>query len=149
MSKGNNWKPKVGYKNPPVETRFQRGKSGNPAGRPKKVQLTFREVIWKELTKPIHKIVAGRRRPFSAADLLAKHTINEAGRGNWKALALLIKVVGEGGSQRNESLPPIVEALRGLHAKHETIQSNSDPTRDDSGSAIDLPHDGDVNNDDA
>jgi hypothetical protein len=23
-------KPRVGYKNPPLETRFQKGKSGNP-----------------------------------------------------------------------------------------------------------------------
>jgi uncharacterized protein DUF5681 len=28
-------KPKIGYKNPPLHTRFRKGRSGNPRGRPK------------------------------------------------------------------------------------------------------------------
>lgn len=41
MSDDNENPPEVGYGNPPVEHRFPKGKSGNPRGRPRKVERTF------------------------------------------------------------------------------------------------------------
>ena len=38
----------VGYKKPPVKTRFQPGRSGNPSGRPK-TQPSFRAALVAEL----------------------------------------------------------------------------------------------------
>ena len=35
----------IGYKKPPLETRFKPGQSGNPSGRPKKKAITLAEAI--------------------------------------------------------------------------------------------------------
>lgn len=43
---------RVGYAKPPPETRFRKGKSGNPAGRPKKSK-NLRTAMREVLTKPV------------------------------------------------------------------------------------------------
>ena len=40
----------VGYGNPPIESRFQKGKSGNPKGRPPK-SLDKRAIVQRVLTE--------------------------------------------------------------------------------------------------
>ena len=42
----------VGYRRPPVRTRFKPGASGNPSGRPKR-RPTFRSVLMDELAAPV------------------------------------------------------------------------------------------------
>ena len=45
---------KVGYKNPPKDTRFKKGQSGNPAGRKKKpIPKSLHESIMQELADSI------------------------------------------------------------------------------------------------
>jgi len=39
-------KPKVGYKNPPVQHQFKSKTSGNPRGRPPKIERSFTERQW-------------------------------------------------------------------------------------------------------
>ena len=43
---------RVGYKRPPVQTRFKAGTSGNLSGRPKR-RPTFRSVLMDELAGPV------------------------------------------------------------------------------------------------
>lgn len=44
---------KVGYKNPPIETRFQKGDKGNPKGRKRKKDEEMLDLIEKKLQEPI------------------------------------------------------------------------------------------------
>ena len=58
---------KVGYGKPPAKTRFQKGKSGNPSGRPRrrnspKEPLDFLKGLIAEFTSPITINEAGNKK---------------------------------------------------------------------------------------
>ena len=57
----------VGYGKPPQESRFQPGKSGNPAGRPKGRE-TFKKKVQKALTNWVTVSVNGENKRMSVED---------------------------------------------------------------------------------
>ena len=67
---------KVGYGKPPVKTRFQKGKSGNPSGRPKRKnqpeKLDFLKALIAELKSPVTITEAGNKKKVAKLQLLAK-----------------------------------------------------------------------------
>lgn len=87
MGKKNDRKP--GYKNPPIHGQFQKGKSGNPKGRPKKKPPNFAELVYKELLEEITVVENGNKRKISKQHAIAKKLINEALTGNPASLKLL------------------------------------------------------------
>ena len=50
----------VGNKKPPLHSRFQQGKSGNPSGRPKG-RTNFDSTLLKEFYKPVSERSTGNR----------------------------------------------------------------------------------------
>jgi hypothetical protein len=88
----------VGWRHPPLETRFQKEKSGNPAGgrkrkAPYKPLLDqFRELLAEQMTVT----VGGRRKRMSNRELLLRSMISGAQKGNYQArkqvIALLLAV---------------------------------------------------------
>jgi hypothetical protein len=83
-------KQQVGYKNPPVSSRFAKGKSGNPKGRPRKVHKSddaalaplFTEGLRKELTAMIEVNDGGRRVAMSKLAAVIRSLFNSAFKGN-------------------------------------------------------------------
>ena len=83
---------RVGYGRPPLDTRFKRGQSGNPKGRPpgaKNLASLLNEIL-NELV--IIKEDGGRKR-ISKRKAAFKQLVNEAAKGNWRALKLLVDIL--------------------------------------------------------
>ena len=79
----------VGYGKPPVETRFRKGQSGNPAGRPRgsKNLATLFEA---ELSERIAVSENGRRKRITKQQAMVKHVVNKALSGDSRLLQLLL-----------------------------------------------------------
>jgi hypothetical protein len=82
----------VGYKNPPVATRFRPGQSGNPRGRPKGSRNLATE-IRKALNKRILVTDKGRQRKVSKQEALATQLINKAIQDP-KLFAMVLRAAG-------------------------------------------------------
>ncbi len=85
-------KPKIGYGSPPEHTRFKKGQSGNPAGRPKGSQnlATVLERILRE-TVTIRK--NGRTIKMTKLEHSVQQLTKKATEGNLRALQQLMALV--------------------------------------------------------
>jgi hypothetical protein len=81
----------VGYGKPPKHTRFRKGRSGNPKGRPKGAK-GVRASLKRELVNRITVREGNREICISKAEALAKQLIARALKGDMKAIAELLKL---------------------------------------------------------
>lgn len=82
----------VGYGKPPKQTRFSKGQSGNPKGRPrgaKNIATLFTEALKERVIVTEN----GRRRSISKQEALVKHLVNKALSGDRLILQLLLDEV--------------------------------------------------------
>lgn len=82
----------VGYCNPPEHTRFKKGQSGNPKGRPKGT-LNMATVLERTLREKVVINENGRRRTVTKLEAALKQVTNKAASGELKALQLLAALV--------------------------------------------------------
>jgi uncharacterized protein DUF5681 len=89
------YRPKswVGYKQPPVHGRFQKGRSGNPLGRRRREPLAAATIVAEELQSDIFVTENGQRLKASKFRLLIKQTINQAIKGDVRALKHLLEIL--------------------------------------------------------
>ncbi len=73
----------TGYANPPQETRFQKGKSGNPKGRPKG-DKNYLALANKELSQKVPITESGRHKTISKKEVFIKTAINKGIAGDNK-----------------------------------------------------------------
>ncbi|MBO6514869.1 MAG: hypothetical protein JJ974_12980, partial [Phycisphaerales bacterium] len=81
----------IGYGNPPRHSRFQKGQSGNPKGRPKGSR-NISKLVERALRKPITITEAGERRTLSRAEAIATRLISDALSGKHQAQKLVIEM---------------------------------------------------------
>ena len=82
---------KVGYGKPPPATRFPRGTSGNPLGRPKaqRGKVTLGGAMRELLMSDVAVVVEGRRRRMLRIEALADALLSAALEGNASAAKLV------------------------------------------------------------
>ena len=81
----------VGYKKPPMHSRFQPGQSGNPRGRPKKASVGTELVA--ELNRTVTVRENGAEHKMSKAKALAKSLVARALAGDMRSVAHLIRLL--------------------------------------------------------
>ena len=87
----------VGYGRPPRHTRFEKGRSGNPKGRPsgaKNLSTLFIEA----LNETVIIAENGGRRKISKRQAIVKQIVNKAAKGDWRCTKLLLELPQEAGS---------------------------------------------------
>ncbi|MDB5713594.1 MAG: hypothetical protein JWO15_991 [Sphingomonadales bacterium] len=85
---------KVGYKKPPVATRFKKGHSGNPRGRPKH-QLNLKTDLLAELGELIRVNENGKTRSITKQRALLKALTARGIKGDTRASNIILKMVME------------------------------------------------------
>jgi hypothetical protein len=87
----------VGYSKPPKETRFQKGKSGNPSGRPKKParSLDLGLVLEEIENEEIIIFENGKRKAMKKAEIHFRQQFTKAINGDIKSARLLVQMTEE------------------------------------------------------
>jgi len=104
---------KVGYRRPPVHSRFQRGTSGNARGRPKAAKNAS-TLIGSVLAERIPVRENGRTRKISKLEASLTQLANKAAGGDVRAI-LAVVALAQGVEARrdpDETIAPLDEADR-------------------------------------
>jgi hypothetical protein len=101
----------VGYAKPPTRTRFQKGFSGNPRGRPKGAR-NLATVLERTLKERVVINENGMRKTITKLEAAIKQLANKAASGDFQAMRLLATLAGsvEVGAAERRNRPDLSEA---------------------------------------
>jgi uncharacterized protein DUF5681 len=99
----------VGYGRPPVATRFKAGRSGNPSGRPKRVNGLKAELL-DELGEVLRIREGDSELEVSKARAIAKSLVRAAVGGNMRATTALLAFFAKTPSDADESTADVAAA---------------------------------------
>jgi hypothetical protein len=110
-------KKPVGYGSPPEATRFKKGVSGNPKGRPKG-SLNVATVFTKTLREKVVINEHGERKIVTKLEAAFKQLVNKAASGDLRAFAQLVALAHHAEARQN--IPGVQEPVLG-DLDHEVI----------------------------
>ena len=105
--------PTVGYMNPPEHTRFKKGKSGNPRGRPRKRE-DLNTVLHRVLNRKVRVKDDDQKLPIR--DALMWKLRDLALQGDRQAMALQRRIIDESGIADPDAFAPEEEKKQILRA---------------------------------
>ena len=82
---------RVGYGRPPLHSRFRKGRSGNPSGRPRGKGL--KRLLQEALDETVVLQIGGKRRRLSKAEVVIAGLVERSALGDWHAVRLLLDVM--------------------------------------------------------
>ena len=83
---------KVGRGRPPRHTRFKKGQSGNPKGRPRG-SGNFHTLLLRQLNKKVTIVVDGQRKKITLLEAALWQLVNGAATGKLRNIQLLLQMV--------------------------------------------------------
>jgi hypothetical protein len=98
----------VGYGKPPRHTRFAKGQSGNPRGRPCGAK-NFTTLLEEALNEPVTVTENGGRRKVSKRQAIITHLVNRSATADFRALKLLFDIVRDIERQTEPASPETAE----------------------------------------
>jgi Family of unknown function (DUF5681) len=118
----------VGYGKPPLHTRFQKGQSGNPKGRPrgrKNLSSLLNEVLngW------VIVVENGRRKRITKREAIITQLVNKSAAADLKATQIVLAMLQEVEAQADDA----VEQTALTEADHQIIERIRERLRTENG----------------
>src|SRR5271154_5238871 len=110
-------KESVGYKQPPLHSRFKEGKSGNPRGR-RKGSFSLRERMRRAALAQVTVTENGKRKKISKLDAAIQQQVNKAASGDGQAFKLLAQLFGESDGESRPNAQPFQVFLTADESKY-------------------------------
>ena len=82
----------VGYGKPPRHTRFKKGQSGNPRGRPCGSK-NLKTLLSEALSEPVIITENGRRRKITKREAIVTQLVDRSATADWRAVKILLDIV--------------------------------------------------------
>jgi Family of unknown function (DUF5681) len=92
----------VGYGKPPVHTRFQKGQSGNPKGRPRG-RKNLSSLLNEALNGWVIVVENGRRKKITKREAIITQLVNKSAAADLKATQIVLALVQEVEAQADGS----------------------------------------------
>src|SRR5437764_11953166 len=94
---------KVGYGKPPRHTRFKKGQSGNPRGRPSGSK-NLTTVLSEALNELVTVAENGGRRKITKRQAIVTQLVNQSAKADWRATKILLDIL-QAIESRSEQAP--------------------------------------------
>ena len=131
----------VGYGKPPLRTRFQKGQSGSPKGRPRGSRNAT-TILNEALNERVVVTENGRRKSATKLEVIFKQLVNKAAQGDHRSIQLLLNQGKDGkelGEPDDGRIP--IEVTRAMLKDIENNTSLPGAAMDDDGALPDDPLD--------
>jgi hypothetical protein len=137
----NNDKPqetrnRAGYQKPPEATRFKKGVSGNPKGRPKG-SLNVATALMKALREKVVINEHGQRKTVTKFEAALKQLVNKAASGELRALRQLLELARDAEATQNLPSPQNAvlsdldhEVMQGILERFSEVEESDSDTRE-------------------
>jgi len=99
----------VGYGKPPRHTRFTKGQSGNPRGRPRGAK-NLKTLLSEALNECVIVTENGGRRKVTKREAIITQLVNRSATADWRAIKILLDLVREIEDQ-SDPAPPETSAF--------------------------------------
>lgn len=120
----------VGYGRPPQHTRFQKGRSGNPKGRPSGSKNTS-TLLQQELNHTVLVTENGKRKKITKRQAIVKQWVHKAASGDPRALKLLLDETRLTENTDKDGLPKIpLEVINALLDKGDAEEQERSRARE-------------------
>ena len=93
----------VNYRKPPLHTRFKKGQSGNPRGRPAK---HLPALLIAALNEPVYVTTNGRRRRITKREAVIAQLVNKSASADLRATKMLIDMMKDIEKKAGVAAPP-------------------------------------------